>query len=136
MVKFKKPSAQAGGKLRLPQSASPSPETAYPTFSLRYLDPDYCLSLCDQEEKAAFAEKIRILSKKSWTEIDSSGRHGVGYEKIARTSIRRPIPSHVGEDVRIIAFRFCGLKPMLGYRSGATFFIIWFDRSFTLYRHD
>ena len=46
-----------------------------------------------------------------------------------------PCP-HLTEDVqRLIAFRFAGNAPMVGYRVQAIFYILWLDRDFTLYDH-
>jgi len=67
--------------------------------------------------------------------ITNSPRHGLGYEKIARTSIRAPIPTDITDDVTFIAFRFYGKAPMVGYREGYIFHILWIDRDFTLYSH-
>lgn len=107
-----------------------------PKFSLQYIHKDYCISLCQKEEKISFVNQIHLLSQKTWAEIRQAPRHGQGYEKIERTSIKSSIPSHITEDVNIIAFRFHGKAPMVGYRSAdGTFYIIWFDRNFTLYDH-
>jgi len=39
-------------------------------------------------------------------------------------------------DAQNIAFRFHDRAPMVGYRStDGIFYIIWFDRNFTLYTH-
>ncbi|RKZ51237.1 MAG: hypothetical protein DRR16_14980 [Candidatus Parabeggiatoa sp. nov. 3] len=75
------------------------------------------------------------LSQLTWAEISKSSRHGLGYEKIARTSIRAPIPKHIKDDIVFIAFRFYGKAPMVGYRTDAIFHILWIDRNFTLYEH-
>ena len=75
------------------------------------------------------------MSQLTWNEIRSAHRHGLGGEKIDRTAIKRPIPSHVTEDVTFLAYRFSGMKPMVGYRLKEMFHIIWLDRDFTLYDH-
>lgn len=106
-----------------------------PVFSLRYLQNGYCLDCCQKHEKAAFADKLFRLSKMSWSEIRKSGRHGLGTEKISRSAIRAPIPPHVTQDVDFIAFRFCAKAPMVGYKIGATFYVLWLDREFNLYNH-
>ncbi|EML0361258.1 hypothetical protein RI835_000583 [Providencia rettgeri] len=62
-------------------------------------------------------------------------RHGLGFEKIKSSSIKASIPKHITDDVDLIAFRFFGMSPMVGYRNESTFFIVWLDRSFTLYDH-
>lgn len=72
----------------------------------------------------------------TWGELIQAPRHGMGFEKIDRDAITRPIPAHVTDDVAFIAFRFSGLKPMVGYRVDATFHIVWFDCSFDLYPHE
>jgi hypothetical protein len=111
------------------------PEQESPLFSLRYMNKDYSLSQCTKDEKAAFADTLYKLNQLTWSEINACPRHGLGYEKIARSSIRAPIPSHLKDDVNFIAFRFCGKAPMVGYRDGAVFYVIWLDRGFTLYPH-
>jgi hypothetical protein len=112
-----------------------SPESLPPYFSLRYLSDNYCISKCDKDDKAAFADTLRKLSKLTWTQIKSSHRHGLGFETIQKDQIRSSIPNHITEDVRFIAFRFSGKKAMVGYRERATFYVIWFDRDFSLYPH-
>jgi hypothetical protein len=113
-----------------------STQQEHPVFCLKYLDRKYyCLSVCTKEEKAAFADTLDRLSQLTWTEISKSSRHGLGYEKIARNSIRATIPKHVEDDVIFIAFRFYGKAPMVGYRKDAIFHILWIDRDFTLYQH-
>jgi len=113
-----------------------STQQAHPIFCLKYLDRNYySLSACTKEEKAAFADTLDRLSQLTWAEITKSPRHGLGYEKIARSSLRAPIPKHIEEDVIFIAFRFYGKAPMVGYREGMIFHILWIDRDFTLYHH-
>ena len=111
------------------------PEQESPLFSLRYMNKDYSLSQCTKDEKAAFADTLYKLNQLTWSQINACPRHGLGYEKIARSSIRAPIPSHLKDDVNFIAFRFFGKAPMVGYRDGAVFYVIWLDRDFTLYPH-
>ena len=106
-----------------------------PTFCLRYVDRNYCITGCGTDDKAAFADKIRRLSQMTWNEIISAHRHGMGFETIPRNAIRSRIPSQITEDATLIAFRFSGLKPMVGYRAQSMFHIIWFDCSYNLYDH-
>ena len=106
-----------------------------PTFCLRFIDRVYCISCCEQDDKAAFADTLVQMSKLTWNELRQAHRHGIGSEKIERTAIKRPIPSHITEDVALLAFRFSGKKSMVGYRMKEMFHIIWFDRDFTLYDH-
>ncbi|MEO0350602.1 MAG: hypothetical protein AAF282_11210 [Cyanobacteria bacterium P01_A01_bin.15] len=106
-----------------------------PVFSLEYLQQDYCVTACQIEDQAKFALRLRKLGQLTWSQIQSASRHGLGYEKINRGAIRASIPRHITEDVSFIAFRFSALKPMVGYRSGRVFYVIWLDKDFTLYDH-
>jgi hypothetical protein len=113
-----------------------STQQEHPIFCLEYLDKDYySLRACTKDEKAAFADTLFKLSQLTWAEITQSHRHGLGYEKIAKKSIRAPIPAHITDDVTFIAFRFYGKAPMVGHREAAIFHILWIDRDFTLYHH-
>jgi hypothetical protein len=107
-----------------------------PTFCLRFVDTQYCITACDRDDKAALADKMRRMSCMTWNEIIQAPRHGMGFETISRDVIRRPIPAHITDDVTLIAFRFSGLKPMVGYRVNGMFHVIWFDCRFDLYPHD
>jgi hypothetical protein len=111
------------------------PEEQPPLFSLRYMDKDYSLEKCTKDEKAAFADTLYRLSQLTWSEIKRSPRHGLGYEKIDRNAIRGSIPNILKQDALFIAFRFCGMAPMVGYRDRSVFYIIWLDRDFSLYPH-
>ncbi|MBF0035774.1 hypothetical protein HAX39_24755 [Citrobacter freundii] len=106
-----------------------------PEFSFRYLQKGFCVDCCEQKEKAALADKLFRLSQLTWAQIRQQDRHKLGYEKIARNVIKSAIPTHVTEDVELIAFRFCGMAPMVGYKRNATFYVLWLDRVFTLYNH-
>jgi hypothetical protein len=79
---------------------------------------------------------LRELSELTWAQLRQADRHGLGFETIDRSSIKSGIPGVVTADVNIIAFRFAGKKPMVGFRDrDGTFHIIWFDRAFRLYKH-
>jgi hypothetical protein len=134
--KLKTPQKEKGQKLgNPPDKKDIPPEQQPPIFSLRYLEGEYCLTKCDKDDQAAFALKIHRLSKLTWSQIQSQDRHKLGYEKISRDSLKVQVPRFITEEVNIIAFRFSGMKSMLGYRDGSIFYIIWLDRNFTLYDH-
>lgn len=134
--KLKRPPIDGGAKIAPPPPEfSSAPELRPPVFSLQYVQHAHCISACTKDEKAALIDKIHRLSSLTWAQIKQADRHGLGFEKIARTSIKGAIPKHLTPDVDLIAFRFDGKKPMVGYRREATFFILWLDRTFTLYDH-
>jgi hypothetical protein len=136
-MKLHKPPPNKGKKLSL-SGSSETVKVDYsrekPIFCLRYVDPSYCITLCNKDDKAAFAERIRKLSTMTWNQIINADRRGFGREKIARDSLPNP-PSSVSEDVTFIALRFSGMKPMVGYQQNEIFHILWFDRDYNLYEH-
>lgn len=108
-----------------------------PVFSLERLqNGNYCLQELDKEGKASFAEAIFRRKDKKWKEIKQMPKHGLGFEKIAKTSINAPIPRFITDDVdNLLAFRFHGKRPMVGYRQNDIFYVLWFDKDFSLYDH-
>jgi hypothetical protein len=115
--------------------AEPPPQQQTPVFCFHYLTGDYSLSKCDKEEKAALADTLHQLSRLTWGQIAGAPRKGAGYEIIARKAIKTGLPSHLSDDVNLLAFRFCANKPMVGYRERRIFHILFLDRDFTLYDH-
>ncbi len=131
----KAPRIESGKKIAAPASNSePSPQQQRPLFSLEYLNNGNYRS-CEAEERAAFADTLHKLGQMTWAEISSSDRHKSGSEIIERNALRIPLPSHITEDVNIIAFRFSAMKPMLGYRDRRVLYILWLDRDFKAYNH-
>lgn len=108
-----------------------------PLFSLERLQSGtYCLSNLEKDDKAAFADSIFKRKNVTWNQIQQMDRHALGYEKISVSSIKTAVPKFITEDQEnLIAFRFSGLKPMVGYRSKNIFFVLWFDHDFTVYDH-
>lgn len=137
MKRLKRPRESAGKRFSAPDTPTGSSQQRRPLFSLQYLstDPEYSLSRCTREQKAAFADMLAKLSQMSWAEINQAPRHGLGCEKISPSSIKAAIPSHITEDVNFLAFRFWDKAPMVGYRRQEVFYIIWLDRNFRLYDH-
>jgi hypothetical protein len=119
----------------LPDTDGKNTDQQSPVFSMRHLAKSHCISRCNQEQKAAFADAMRNLSKMSWIQIRGAHRHGLGTEKIARNAIKAEIPPLITEDVTLLAFRFWKKAPMVGFRDKDVFHIVWFDGDFSLYDH-
>lgn len=122
-----------GPRIKQPAIDILSTDDYYPVFSLSYMDGKYCITNCSQDEKAAFVDQIRLLSQLKWIELKLAPRHGHGFEKITHMNVT--IPQYIKEDAKFIAFRFQGMKTMVGYRDLAVFHIIWIDRDYSLYKH-
>jgi hypothetical protein len=108
-----------------------------PIFSLERLkEGKYCFSHLDQKDKAAFAESIFKRRNIPWKNIKNLPRHGLGIEKISKSSIKTALPKNITADFDdFLVFRFSGKKPMVGYRIHDIFYVLWFDHDFTLYNH-
>ena len=135
--KILKPKLDKSRKFSLSTAADTSVDynRERPTFCLRFVDPNYCITKCERDDKAAFADRIRLLSGMTWNQLIQAPRHGLGLENIARSAIRGTIPGHLTEDVTFIALRFSGIKSMVGYRVQGMFHIVWFDCNLDLYDH-
>lgn len=99
------------------------------------VDRRYCVTACNSEQQAAFAVTLRKLSQLTWNQIVGSHRHANGHEKIEQCQIKGVFPPHITPEVNIIAFRFHGKAPMVGYRSNEIFHVIWLDHDYSLYPH-
>jgi hypothetical protein len=108
----------------------------HPVFCFKYLHKDFHVDKCNADEKICLLEQIIKLSNLSWQEIEYSGRHGLGTEKIDKNSIRKDLPKDITEDVSyFLALRFGGKKAFVGFRNKFIFHILYIDRDFTLYKH-
>ena len=133
-IKVAKPKQGSLIKSQEPQNHDLEP----PLFSLEKVQSgDYCFSKLDQEHKAMFAESIFRRKQLSWSEIKKQDRHGLGLEKIPKRIIRAGIPRFITEDEdHLLAFRYHGKRPMVGYRIRNVFYVLWFDHDFSLYSHE
>ena len=113
-------------------------ENQPPSFSFRYLvkHTDFCYDSLNKTHKVALIDTLYRLSQLTWSVLRSTHCHGLGFEKIERNALNFSLPNEVPNDYNIIAFRFCGKAPMLGYRSSdGIFYIIAFDSKFKAYKH-
>jgi hypothetical protein len=108
-----------------------------PIFSFEYMRDrsGYSIGCCDDNERSALVKRLFLLSGKTWREIREAPRHGIGTEKIARKAIKPPLPASVTEDVTIVALRYNGRKPMIGYRADRVFHVLFVDHNFSVYDH-
>lgn len=108
----------------------------YPIFCFRHLQANYNVDSCSDEDKIAFAQRLSKLSSMSWNDLKLAPRHGFGSEKIDKTSIKAPWPPFLTEDVNfLLAFRFSGMKPILGHRHHFVFHLIFIDHNYSVYDH-
>ena len=85
---IKKPKAAQGKNISVNAESRESTNDITPVFCLEHLQPQYCLSKCEKDEKAAFAEALFKRSKMSWGQIIQADKHGLGCETIKRDAIQ------------------------------------------------
>lgn len=135
MGKPKRLKASGSQRIKPPQPVVISTDHEKPIFCLRYMPDLHSVEQCEQEERASFASKLFQLSQLTWQQLKQTSRHGQGFEKISRDALKAPIPSSITPDVDFLAFRFYAKAPMVGYRDGQVFHVVWLDRAFNLYNH-
>ena len=100
-----------------------------------HLHPSYGIDACEKDDQAAFAERICKLGKLSWKTIHLADKHSVGSETISPNSIKTTKPDCIGGRP-LLALRYSGKKPMVGFRDGRILHILWIERQFgELYDH-
>lgn len=112
----------------------------HPVFCLKCIEPKWGVSECTKDQKVALLATLHELSKMTWAQILHAPRHGKGWEKIAASSLKAPIPLQLKgiEDIQWMAFRFFGMAPFVGYRDHkhkGLLHIVWLDPKFKLYNH-
>ena len=133
--KLKKPKAQKTKNITEQSTNTPLKKEGCIIFSLRYIQKNHCYSDCQPAEKQALIEAMFKRREMTWQTIAKEHRHGLGYEKIERSSLTVNVPKIVPEDASILAFRFFGLAPMVGYKENDVFHILWLDRQYKVYPH-
>lgn len=135
MKKIKNLTDRRGKRFTAGDQASEGTDDCHPAFSFEHMITTHSVERCEKEEIVSLSMALYKLSQLTWKQIKSAHRHGMGFEKLPTTCIKASIPNIVTPDVNLLAFRFHGKKPMVGFRSGQVFYIIWLDRDYSLYEH-
>lgn len=132
--KIKKPKKNIGKKIN--ETSSEVKPLDYPVFCFRHLHKNYSHSHLEDKDQVQLVDQLHKLSQLSWNDIVASGRHGLGSEKIAKSSIKPGIPEAITDDVEFfLALRFSGMKAMVGWRNSYRFHIVYLDRDYSVYSH-
>lgn len=134
---LKSPKTEKAGKLRAPQNVQNKPDKSrYPSFSFLHEKRPYRVDDCERADKIALLKAICKLSQIPWFDIYSTSRHQLGgSETIDQSDLKVGLPPNVTKDVTILALRFHDRKPIVGYRDGDVFYIIFIDHNFSVYDH-
>ena len=136
MAKIKDQKKSGSARLSAPNHTPDKPsQLTHPVFCFRHLQCGHDVEDCQPEDQQNLIKRLRMLSKMEWTQIEQAPRHGLGKENIAKTSINPALPTVITDDVKLWALRFSGPKPMVGFRSGPVFHVVWLDHNFSVYPH-
>ena len=105
-----------------------------PKFSLRYLQESHSIVRCTTEERLGFVDAMHKRRDIPWSRLETMPHGGLGCEVI-RHGLRVALPSSA-KGKSILSFRFSGKKAMVGFRERDVFYILWFDRDFSVYSHE
>ncbi len=133
--KLKARQADEGARIKTHASSNETPDAKRPVFCFEFMVSGYCIESVSKDQKAALADALFKRSRMTWGEMKLAPRHGLGYERIGRSSFKVGIPACVKDDVDLIAFRFMAKAPMVGFRDGQIFRVLWLDHNFTVYNH-
>lgn len=132
---IKRKEGQKGSKIIPTIDKFPDDRFNYPVFCFKHIHPKYSFDNCTKDELVSCIHQLHKLSQLTWMQIRGSHRHGMGSEKIEQNSIKTALPDFITPDITLLALRFDGKKPMVGYKSHFVFHVIFLDRDFTLYDH-
>lgn len=121
-----------------PGSSAPSnPDGLPPIFSFEHMKDGsgYSVNCCNDSDRSALAKRLFLLSRTNWRDIRQSPRHGIGTETIAQSAVNPALPNAVTDDVTILALRYNGKKPIVGYRDERVFHVLFIDHNFSVYKH-
>lgn len=108
--KFKSPSSNIN---TLPISYS------HPIFCFKYLDKKWGLEKCDNVFRGSTLNTFISLSKSTWQELQSRGKHKGGFEKVNPQGFKLQCklpPEIYQENIDpVLAFRACGKRPTRGW---------------------
>ncbi|GCE65776.1 hypothetical protein OMCYN_01722 [cyanobiont of Ornithocercus magnificus] len=122
-------------RLYEPQSCSNDSKVIF-SFEQVQEESGFGFSELDKHDKSAVSEALFKRRNFSWNDLIQAGKYGLGTEKIPVRSVKASKPKFITEDAKdYLALRFNGKKPMLGYREGGVFYILYFDSKYSLYNH-
>lgn len=105
----------------------------HPCLNLKYYDYDYaCFSELSQEDLKQFTALNRKFREMTWLQIKQQGgkknKSGLAPTKILKKQLpKSAILDMLSEDIEILELRLSQKARIFGFRSAATFFLIFLD---------
>lgn len=119
-------------------SALESVNNLYPKFSFEFcFGSKRGIEQCSKEEKLKVFDKIIFLSQLNWQDIKKLPREQ-GFEKLKTSDFTSlpNTPTKFKNEKKVDVFRLpSGKGRLIGYINEDTFFVVWVDTKFNMYKH-
>jgi len=125
---IKRPGAKSTSGFSIEQEPvdQPNYDLSKPVFSFYHMQygRKCCLSCSNATDKVSISDRLIALSQKTWRELASISRTGLGYEKIPQKQFKVSLPPSVTEEVTIQVFRHSHAGRIAGFRQKDVYHII------------
>jgi len=123
-----RPGPRPPGPARPPRLPPPGRDE-YIMLSFRYFTPGrrFCITDCHGEELNRIIRKLTLLCGMTWNQAHEN--QGLELRPVPDERLRHVTrPANLSPDIPIFKITVSGPFRVFGARSGATFFLLWFDR--------
>lgn len=136
MKRFNIKAEQRSGRFKTESVSKITFNQRKPKISFEFLNGDYCISKCQQNQKAEIIDSLHRISQHTWQEHHQIGKSG-GYEQLGRDQLRCKIPQEgkfINTD-KVTVFHRKDKIPIVGFRVDDVFYVFCIDRDFSAYKH-
>jgi len=108
----------------------------YPVLCLRHAHPRFGVEQLNDKQRSELLLKWSKRVQHSWTELQTHGKHGLGYEMIPASMIKPQCPHETLAQDKYLVFRHQGNLPMIGFKAGTVFHVLWIEAEYNaVYEH-
>jgi len=109
------------------------PEHEYVLFSLLKVVGRFCIANCERKTKIAFVNRLRMITQRTWGEVQHTDKNKTGSESIPVSQIKKSVPQEFRTEEKALSFRLGKKERMLGFRQNNVFYPVWFSDKHDLY---
>jgi hypothetical protein len=103
--------------------------TGYPMLSFRHVRSGYCVEELTEKQRSDFLLKWFRRAKFTWAALGQHDKHALGYEFMPKKQIKPQLPEHLQQD-KYMVFRHHQNLPVLGFKAGDTFYVLWIENEY------
>ena len=138
MKRFDRKREVYSGKFYIESEETTNHNQKKPKLSFEFLSGDYCISQCQQREKAEIIDTLHKISQRTWQEIIQLGKSGIGYEQIKLSQLKCVSPKcKIFDNLdKVTIFHKPPKVPIVGFRVEDIFYVFCIDRTYNAYKHN